>query len=49
MTNRDFTALGVLALGLFIAASAANAQPYGKGGDYAPAPTPAAPYPRRGD
>lgn len=38
MTNRNFTALGALALGLFVVASAANAQPYGKGGNYGPAP-----------
>lgn len=38
MTNRNFTALGALALGLSIATSAAFAQPYGKGGNYAPAP-----------
>ncbi|CAN7584217.1 hypothetical protein LJR225_004371 [Phenylobacterium sp. LjRoot225] len=39
MTNRNFTALGALALGLSIATSAAFAQPYGKGGNYALAPT----------
>lgn len=38
MTNRNFTALGALALGLSIAASAAVAQTYGKGGNYTPAP-----------
>ena len=32
MTDRNFTALSALALGLVIAASAASAQPYGKGG-----------------
>jgi hypothetical protein len=38
MTNRNFTAISALALGLVIAASTAYAQPYGKGGNYAPAP-----------
>ena len=38
MTDRNFTALSALALGLVIAASAASAQPYGKGGAYAAAP-----------
>jgi hypothetical protein len=38
MTNRNFTALGALALGLSVAAFTASAQPYGKGGNYAPAP-----------
>ncbi|CAN7655748.1 hypothetical protein LJR225_005191 [Phenylobacterium sp. LjRoot225] len=39
MTNRSFTALSALALALSIAASAAHAQPYGKGGNYNVAPS----------
>jgi hypothetical protein len=38
MFNHTLTALGALALGLSLTASAASAQPYGKGGAYSLAP-----------
>ena len=40
MTLRSLLAAGAVALGLSITASAALAQPYGKGGNYASAPQP---------
>jgi hypothetical protein len=42
MNNRSYLAAGALSLGLFLAASAALAQPYGKGGAYSMVPAPQA-------
>lgn len=38
MTSHSLLAAGAVAFGLSITASAALAQPYGKGGNYSPAP-----------
>lgn len=42
MNNRSYLTASALALGVFLTASTALAQPYGKGGNYSMAPAPQA-------
>lgn len=48
MNNRSNLAAGALVLGVFLTASTALAQPYGKGGNYSMAPAPQAAERRHG-